>query len=86
MGHFFVLKLLSVLGVYTYLLVVTFRICVKRSVRWTEHAAHTGEMRNAYNRILVGKTAGRRPLGGTRRRWEDNIRMDLTKIGWKVVE
>jgi hypothetical protein len=42
-----------------------------------------GEARNAYN-ILVGKPEGKRPLGRTRRRWEDNIRMDLRKIGGRV--
>jgi hypothetical protein len=40
-----------------------------------------GEKRNAY-RILVGKPDGKRPLGRHRRRWEDNIRMDLREIGW----
>jgi hypothetical protein len=40
-----------------------------------------GEKRNAY-RILVGKPEGKRPLGRPRRRWEDNIRMDLIEIGW----
>jgi hypothetical protein len=39
-----------------------------------------GEMRNAYN-ISVGKPEGKRPLGRPRRRWEDNIRMDLREIG-----
>jgi hypothetical protein len=38
-----------------------------------------GEVRGAYN-ILVGKPEGRRPLGRTRRRWEDNITMDLGEI------
>jgi hypothetical protein len=38
-----------------------------------------GEIRNAY-RILVGKPEGKRPLGRYRRRWEDNIRMDLGEI------
>jgi hypothetical protein len=33
-------------------------------------------------RILVGKPEGKRPLGRHRRRWEDNIRMDLREIGW----
>jgi hypothetical protein len=37
-------------------------------------------MRNAYN-ILVGKPEGKRPLGRLKRRWEDNIRMDLRVIG-----
>jgi hypothetical protein len=40
-----------------------------------------GEKRNAY-RILVGKPEGKRALGRLRRRWEDNIRMDLREIGW----
>jgi hypothetical protein len=40
-----------------------------------------GEKRNAY-RILVGKPEGKRPLGRPRRRWEDNIKMDLREIGW----
>jgi hypothetical protein len=40
-----------------------------------------GEKRNAY-RILVGKSEGRRPLGRPRRRCVDNIKMDLSEIGW----
>jgi hypothetical protein len=44
-----------------------------------------GEMRNAY-KMLVGKPEGKRPLRKLRQRWEDNIRMDLREIGWKVVE
>jgi hypothetical protein len=40
-----------------------------------------GEKRNAY-RILVGKRERKRPLGGPRRRWVDNIKKDLRKIGW----
>jgi hypothetical protein len=43
-----------------------------------------GEVRGAYN-ILVGRPQGRRPLGRPRRRWEDNIKMDLMEIGfWDV--
>jgi hypothetical protein len=44
-----------------------------------------GEKRNAY-RILVGKPEGRRPLGRQRRRWVDNIKMDLRAIGWDGVD
>jgi hypothetical protein len=44
-----------------------------------------GEMRNAYT-ILVGKAEGKRPLGRPRRRWVDNIKMDLGEIGWDGVE
>jgi hypothetical protein len=40
-----------------------------------------GTKRNAY-RILVGEPEGKRPLGRPRRRWEDNIKMDLIEIGW----
>jgi hypothetical protein len=40
-----------------------------------------GATRNAYG-ILVGKPEGKRPLGRPRRRWVDNIKMDLVEIGW----
>jgi hypothetical protein len=52
-----------------------------RRMRWAGHVARMGEKRNAY-RILVGKPEGKRPLGRPRRRWEDNIKMDLREIGW----
>jgi maltodextrin utilization protein YvdJ len=48
------------------------------------HVARVGEMRNEYS-ILVGKSEGKRPLGRTRRKWEGNIRTDLTEIGWNGV-
>jgi hypothetical protein len=44
-----------------------------------------GEKRNAY-RILVGKPEGNRPLGRPRRRWVDNIKMDLREIGWDDID
>jgi ribosome biogenesis protein Nip4 len=44
-----------------------------------------GEVRGAYN-ILVGRPEGRRPLGRSRRRWEDNIKTDLRKIGFGDVD
>jgi len=40
-----------------------------------------GEMRGVY-RVLVGKPEGRRQLGRPKRRWEDNIKMDLHEVGW----
>jgi hypothetical protein len=40
-----------------------------------------GQKRDAY-RVLVGKPEGKRPLGGPRHRWEDNVKMDLREIGW----
>jgi hypothetical protein len=44
-----------------------------------------GEKRNTY-RLLVRKPEGRRPLGRPRRRWLDNIRMDLVEVGWGDVD
>jgi hypothetical protein len=44
-----------------------------------------GEKRNGY-RLLVGKPEGKRPLGRPRRRWVDNIRMDLAEVGWGDVD
>jgi hypothetical protein len=44
-----------------------------------------GKTRNAYG-ILGGKPAGRRPLGRPRRRWVDNIKIDLNEIGWDGVD
>jgi len=49
-------------------------------MRWAGHVARTGEERGVY-RVLVGKPDGRRPLGRHRRRWVDNIRMDLQEVG-----
>jgi len=56
-----------------------------RRIGWVGHVACMEDRRNAcYN--LVGKPEGKRPLGRSSRRWEDNIRMDLRKIGWKGVD
>jgi hypothetical protein len=49
------------------------------------HVAQMGENRNVY-RLLVGKPEGNRPLGRSRRRWVDNIRMDLGEVGWGDVD
>ena len=45
------------------------------------HVARMGESRGAY-RVLVGQPEGRRTLGRPKRRWEDNIKMDLRGAGW----
>jgi hypothetical protein len=58
------------------------RIMKARRMRWAGHVARMREKRNAY-RLLVGKLQGRRPLGRPRRRWLDNIRMDLVEVGWR---
>ena len=49
-------------------------------MRWAGHVARMGERRGVY-RVLVGKPEGKRPLGRPRRRWEDNIKMDLQEVG-----
>jgi hypothetical protein len=61
------------------------RIIKSRRMRWAGHEARMGEKRNAY-RLLVGKPEGKRPLGRPRRRWVDNIRMDLGEVGWGDVD
>ena len=48
-------------------------------MRWVGHVARMSERRRVY-RVLVGKSEGKRPLGRPRRRWEDNIKMDLQKV------
>jgi hypothetical protein len=61
------------------------RVTKARRMRWAGHVARMGEMRGAYN-ILVGRPEGRRPLGRPRRRWEDNIKMDLGETGFRDVD
>ena len=56
------------------------RVMKYRRLRWVSHVASTEEGRSAF-KILTGTTAGKRPLGRPRRRWEDNIRIDLEEIG-----
>jgi len=53
-----------------------FRVIKSRRMRWAVHVARMGNMRYAY-RILVGKPEGKRSFGRPRRKWEDNIKMDL---------
>jgi hypothetical protein len=61
------------------------RIVKARSMRWVGNVARMGEKRNSC-RLLVGKPEGRRPLRTPRRRWVDNIRMDLVEVGWGDVD
>jgi hypothetical protein len=51
-----------------------------RRTRWAGHVARMGERRSVYS-VLVGKPEGKRALGKPRRRWEDNIKMDLQEVG-----
>ena len=56
------------------------RVIKSRRMRWAGQVARRGEERGVY-RVLVGKPEGRRPLRRPRRRWVDNIRMDLQDMG-----
>jgi hypothetical protein len=49
-------------------------------MRWAGHVARIGEDRSVY-RVLVGNPVEKRPLGRPRRKWEDNIKMDLQEVG-----
>jgi hypothetical protein len=55
------------------------RVIKSRGMRWVGHVARMEEGRGVY-RVLVERPEGKRPLGGPRRRWEDNIKMDLREI------
>jgi hypothetical protein len=54
-------------------------------MRWAGHVARMGEKKKAY-RLLVGNPDGKIPLGRRRRRWVDNIRMDLDEVGRSDVD
>jgi len=55
------------------------RVVKSRRMRWAGHVARMGEDR-VVQRVLLGKPEGKRPLGRPRRRWEDNIKMDLQEV------
>jgi hypothetical protein len=61
------------------------RVIKARRMRWAGNVARIGEVRGAH-KILVGKPEGRRLLGRPRRRWEDNIKMNLREIGFGDVD
>ena len=56
------------------------RMIKSRRLRWAGHVARMEEGRGVY-KVLVGKPEGKRPGGRPRRRWEDNIKMDLEEVG-----
>jgi len=56
------------------------RVMKSRRMSWAGHVARMGERRCVY-RVLVGKRERKRPLGRPRRRWEDNIKMNLQEVG-----
>jgi len=59
------------------------RVIKSRRMRWVGRVACLGEGTAVY-RVLVGKPQGKRPLGRSRRRWEDNIKLDLQEVGCGV--
>jgi hypothetical protein len=56
-----------------------------KRIEWAGHVVRMGEKRNVYS-LLVGKPEGKRPLGRPRRRWTDNIKIDLLENGLSVVD
>jgi hypothetical protein len=61
------------------------RMIKPRGMRWAGHVARMGEKRNAC-RLIVEKPKGNRPLGRSKLRWVDSIRMDLGEVGWGDVD
>jgi len=57
------------------------RVVKSRRMKWEGHVARMGDGR-VVHKVLVGKPEGKRLLGRPRRRWKDNIKMDLRKLGW----
>jgi hypothetical protein len=66
-------------NLYSSLIII--RMIKSKRMRWAGHVTRMEAKRNAY-RILVGKPEGKRPLERPRRRWVDNIKIDLREIGW----
>jgi hypothetical protein len=56
------------------------RVIKSIRMRWAGHVARMGDERGVY-KVLTGKPEGKRPLARPRRRWENNIRMDLQEVG-----
>jgi hypothetical protein len=75
---FLLYKLHTILFIYIHIFI---RMIKSRRMRWAGHVARMVARRNAY-RILVRNPEGKRSLGRPRRRWVDNIKMDLREIGW----
>ena len=57
------------------------RVIKSKRMRWVGHVARMGEKMGRY-RLIVRKPEGKRPLGRTMCRWEDNIKMDIQEVGW----
>ena len=60
------------------------RVIRSRRLRWVRHVAWKGDKRGTY-RVLVERPEGKKPLGRSNRRWEDNIEMDYKEAGWRDI-
>jgi len=58
---------------------------IKSRIRWARHVVRMGEKRSVYS-VLVGRPEGKKPLGRARRRWEDNIKLDVQNVGCKSMD
>jgi hypothetical protein len=56
------------------------KVVKSRRMRWARYVKRMGKTKNAYR--IFGKSEGKRPLGKPRRRWVDDIKVDLREIGW----
>ena len=54
-------------------------------MRWAGHVVRVGKRRDVYS-VFVGKSEGKRPLGRSKSRWEDNIKTDLQELGCEVTK
>ena len=61
------------------------RVIISRRMRWAGHVARMGKGKGVC-RVSVGKPGGKRPLGRPRRRWEDNIKLDLQEVGCRDMD
>ena len=61
------------------------RVIKSRRRKWALHVARIGKRIVAY-RVLVRKPEGKRALGRPRRRWDDNIKIDIQKVGWRSMD
>jgi hypothetical protein len=68
----------ELIGLYSLANIV--RVIKSRRFKWARQVARMGEGTGVFS-VLVGKHEGKRPLGRPRRRWEDNVRMDLQEVG-----
>jgi hypothetical protein len=71
-------------NLYTYPSII--RVIKSRRMRWAGHVVRMWEKRYAYSRIVVGEPEGKRPLRRPRRRWVDNIKINLREIGWNGMD